>query len=58
MSSATVEPISAMLARWWAATQAGDDTGAALIIGLWRAEVIASAADGKPLHGNGRGITR
>ena len=45
MSSATVEPISAMLARWWAATQAGDDTGAALIIGLWRADVIAAAGN-------------
>ena len=43
MSSPMVEPITTMLARWWAATQAGDDTGAALIIGLWRAEVIAAA---------------
>jgi hypothetical protein len=27
MSSPMVEPIVTMLARWWAATQAGDDTG-------------------------------
>jgi hypothetical protein len=47
-----------MLARWWAATQAGDDTGATLIIGLWRAEVIDSAAAEKPPHSDGRGITR
>ena len=45
MSTAMVEPISAMLARWWAATQAGDDTGAALIVGLWRADVIAAAGN-------------
>ena len=45
MSSAMVEPITAMLARWWAATQAGDDTGAALIVGLWRADVIAAAGN-------------
>ena len=45
MSSPMVEPITAMLARWWAATQAGDTTGAALIVGLWRAEVIAAAQD-------------
>lgn len=38
-----VEPVADMLARWWAATQAGDGTGAAIIIGLWRAEVIAAA---------------
>lgn len=57
MSSPMVEPITAMLARWWAATQAGDDTGAALIVGLWRADVIAAAADQRPPHTNGRGIS-
>lgn len=45
MSSTTVEPIATMLTRWWAATQAGDDTGAALIISLWRADVIAAAGN-------------
>lgn len=44
MSSPPVEPITAMLDRWWAATQAGDNTGAVIIIGLWRADVIAAAA--------------
>lgn len=44
MSAHPIEPINAMLARWWAATQAGDTTGATIIIGLWRAEVIAAAA--------------
>ena len=43
MSSPNVEPIGVMLARWWAAVQAGDDTAAAIIIGLWRADVIAAA---------------
>ena len=45
MSRARVEPISVMLARWWAAAQAGDDTAAVLIVGRWRAEVIAAAHD-------------
>jgi hypothetical protein len=45
MSGHQIEPITAMLARWWAATQAGDTTGAVLIIGQWRAEVIAAAGD-------------
>ena len=58
MSSPMVEPITAMLARWWAATQAGDTTGAALIVGLWRAEVIAAAADRRPPQPTGRGISR
>ena len=53
-----VEPITAMLARWWAATQAGDTTGAALIVGRWRAEVIAAAADRRPPQPTGRGISR
>lgn len=38
------EPIADMLDRWWAARQAGDLTGAAIIVGLWRADVIAAAA--------------
>ena len=45
MSSPMVEPITAMLARWWSATQAGDDTSAILIISLWRADVIAAAGN-------------
>lgn len=45
MSRTRIEPISVMLARWWAAAQAGDDTAAVLIIGRWRAAVIAAAHD-------------
>ena len=44
MSNTQVEPINDMLGRWWAAVQAGDRGGAAIIIDLWRAEVIAAAA--------------
>lgn len=43
MSRTPIEPITAMLDRWWAAVQAGDPDGAALIVGWWRAEVIAAA---------------
>ena len=58
MSSARVEPISVMLARWLAAAQAGDDTAAVLIIGRWRAEVIAAAHDENPAHNHGCGSPR
>ena len=44
MSTTPIEPITAMLERWWAATQAGDRDTAVGIIGQWRAEVIAAAA--------------
>lgn len=44
MSNTQVEPINDMLGRWWAAVQAGDRAGAAIIIDLWRAEVIAADA--------------
>ncbi len=47
MSGPGVEPINDMLARWWAAAQAGADDDAAIIVGLWRAEVIAAAGSGE-----------
>lgn len=46
MSNPTIEPITSMLDRWWAATQAGAHDDAVIILGLWRAEVIAEAARG------------
>jgi hypothetical protein len=58
VSNARVEPISVMLARWWAAAQAGDDTAAVLIIGRWRAAVIAAAHDENPAHNHGCGSPR
>ena len=44
MSPATVpEPVTVMLARWWAARRTGHHDDAIIIIGLWRAGVIAEA---------------
>ena len=45
MRSTPIEPLTDMLQRWWAATQAGAPDDAAIIVGLWRAEVIAAAHD-------------
>lgn len=41
--SSAVEPLVTVLARWWAAVLAGAIDDAILILGLWRAQVIAAA---------------